>query len=102
MVGFEGQITRQPPPAPSVWGRFTRSDQMKLQVNNSGAWKNVLVFSVSDMDVVQASVNTLCICAQEAEYSVSWRIVDARERVTHHRTATEYWKPTRHAADLLA
>lgn len=75
---------------------------MKLQVNNSGAWKNVLVFGIEDIEVVQAAVNTLGACAANAEYKVTFRIVDAREAVTHHWTTDAQWKPTRHAAGLLA
>lgn len=78
---------------------------MKLQVNNSGAWKNVLVFNVADMDMVQTAVNVLGVAAAEADYKVSWRIVDARDLVTHHWTADAdadtQWKPTRHAAEML-
>ena len=74
---------------------------MKLQVNNSGAWKNVLVFMVEDLDAVQAAVNTLAGCAANAESRVSWRIVDARELATHHRSADQDWQPTHHAAGML-
>lgn len=38
---------------------------MKLQVNTSGAWKNVMEFEAPDVDIVPAQVTALSLLASE-------------------------------------
>jgi hypothetical protein len=54
---------------------------MKLQVNNSGAWKQVLVFGVEDLDLVKTAAIALAAAAVKAESVVAWRILDGVEQV---------------------
>ena len=52
---------------------------MKLQVNNSGAWKQVLTFGIEHIEHVKLATADLAALAAAAEDRVSWRIVDATE-----------------------
>lgn len=52
---------------------------MKLQVNNSGAWKNVLTFGIAHIEHVKAAAVSLAAVASAAESSIDWRIVDSTE-----------------------
>ncbi|MBE2242452.1 MAG: hypothetical protein IAE86_06840 [Burkholderiaceae bacterium] len=52
---------------------------MKLQVNNSGAWKNVLTFGVEHLEPVTQAAQGLTDIAMLAGEAVTWRILDATE-----------------------
>lgn len=52
---------------------------MKLQVNNSGAWKNVMTFGFEHIEHVKLAVADLAAIAAAAEESIGWRIVDSTE-----------------------
>lgn len=52
---------------------------MKLQANNSGAWKQVLVFGVEDLDLVKTAAVALAAAAARAESPAAWRILDGQE-----------------------
>lgn len=57
---------------------------MKLQVNNSGAWKNVMTFQIEHMEHVKTAAAELAQCAALADSSVDFRILDGTERVVLH------------------
>jgi hypothetical protein len=46
---------------------------MKLQVNTSGAWRNVVDFDKSRLDEVRRAVNVM---AAAINYSAKWCVVD--------------------------
>lgn len=54
---------------------------MKLQANNSGAWKSVMVFGFEHIDLVQNAAAELALISSLAESAVAWRILDGTERV---------------------
>lgn len=54
---------------------------MKLQANNAGAWKQVMVFSVEHLDRVKAAAAELAEISAWAESGVAWRILDGQETV---------------------
>lgn len=74
---------------------------MKLQVNNSGAWKNVITFSVERVDQVKEHVAALALIGEEAEYSTSWRILDGQDRVVLHWSAPKGWHTPLFAAKYV-
>ena len=54
---------------------------MKLQANSSGAWKQVLVFGIEDLDQVKTAAAALADASAKADSGVTWRIVDGIEQV---------------------
>lgn len=54
---------------------------MKLQANSSGAWKQVLVFGVEDLDLVKTAAVALSAASARAESGLAWRILDGIEQV---------------------
>ena len=56
---------------------------MKLQVNNSGAWKNVLEFGVEHIEAVKRAAAHLAMASASASMDgspVTWRVVDSTEK----------------------
>lgn len=54
---------------------------MKLQCNNSGAWKQVNTFRLQDIEFVKSGVAGLAHAAAKAGDSTTWRILDGAEHV---------------------
>lgn len=55
---------------------------MKLEVNNSGAWKRVLDFGIEHIERVKltcADLAAISAAASANDKPVAWRIVDATE-----------------------
>lgn len=64
---------------------------MKLQVNNSGAWKLVLVFGIEDLDEVKSGAQRLGQLAFISDYKIGWRILDGIGHVVLHWDALKGW-----------
>lgn len=64
---------------------------MKLQVNNSGAWKQVFVFSVADVERVKIAGADLVECAFRADELTKLRILDGRDRVVLYCDSAHGW-----------
>jgi hypothetical protein len=62
---------------------------MKLQVNDTGAWKNVVKFGSEDLDLVKTNAGLLGEAAQGVEAHVKFRVVDDFDKVCF------YWEPAR-------
>jgi hypothetical protein len=73
---------------------------MKLQVNNSGAWKNVINFDADQLATVQGLAQRLGQLAFTAHRSqgVSFRVADEHDSVLAHWTPQGGWLPHRRAA----
>lgn len=53
---------------------------MKLQVNTSGAWKQVMHFGIADIERAKAAAIELAsISANAYDKPVTWRIVDSTD-----------------------
>lgn len=61
---------------------------MKLQVNNSGAWKTVMTFGIEHIEHVKIAAAELAQCAALAESRVNWRILDGTDSVVLHYNQT--------------
>jgi hypothetical protein len=70
---------------------------MKLQVNASGAWKNVVRFERKQLKEVKLAAGNLGLCAYLAQSEVGLRIVDDADAVELSFTATQGWKPPQRA-----
>lgn len=54
---------------------------MQLQVNNSGAWKNVVSFAPHSLDDVKACATLLGIIGREHSGDVTFRVVNGEQVV---------------------
>ena len=52
---------------------------MKLQINTSGAWKQVITFSIEDTELVKQAAETLGEASASAGVDTSLRILDGQE-----------------------
>lgn len=70
---------------------------MKLQINNSGAWRNAITFWVADVELLKQAAETLGELACSAGDSVKLRIRDGQEVVVLHWSLGEGWTVPRWA-----
>lgn len=70
---------------------------MKLQVNNSGAWKHVITFAVADVELVKNCAEVLGEASAGVDLSVSFRILDGQEQAVLMWTCTGGWTVPRWA-----
>ncbi len=70
---------------------------MKLQVNNSGAWKNVCTFGVEHVEYVKAAAIELSWAAAKADSAIGLRILDSMNTVVLHTDAEGLWRVPRWA-----
>jgi hypothetical protein len=70
---------------------------MKLQVNNSGAWKHMCTFSVEDVEYVKSAALELAWAAAKADSAIGLRIVDSMNTVVLHTDAEQRWRVPRWA-----
>jgi hypothetical protein len=75
---------------------------MKLQVNNSGAWKNVVTFDINDIEAIRRAATTLGTAASFAGSPVSWRIVDALDEVAQYWDIDKLWTDRKPASEVVA
>lgn len=68
---------------------------MRLQVNNSGAWKNVMTFGIEDLEHVKLAAADLGYIAAKAEATVTWRIVDATDTAVLMTDVLSIWHAPR-------
>ena len=54
---------------------------MKLQINTSGAWKQVLTFSIEDVDLVKQAAETLGEASASSGEGARLRILDGQDTV---------------------
>ena len=64
---------------------------MKLQVNNSGAWKQALTFGIEHIERVKLASTELAEVGALAEFEVGWRILDGTERAVLHYNTKRRW-----------
>lgn len=62
---------------------------MKLQINNSGAWKTVTTFTAADLATVKRHAECLGQMDHEAGCRSTWRVLDDAGQVDWH------WNPVR-------
>ena len=70
---------------------------MKLQLNNTGAWKNVITFSVEDVERAKKLAEQLRILAARCDQGCQWRILDGQETAVLHWAFPEGWTVPRWA-----
>jgi hypothetical protein len=70
---------------------------MKLQVNNSGAWKNVMTFGVEHVEYVKEAGAQLARAAAAADSAIGLRIVDSQNTVVLHTDEQQRWRVPRWA-----
>lgn len=68
---------------------------MKLQLNNSGAWKNVITFAATDEQAVRDLAERLGKIGFKVASSVKWAIVNDHDEVCAVWTGVNGWKPWR-------
>lgn len=66
--------------------------RLKLQVNNSGAWKNVAEVPEDHLAEAMAGLDLVGEAAAGGEYFVSFRVLREDERVLADWTYSEGWK----------
>lgn len=67
---------------------------MKLQLNNMGAWKQVIHFYSQDILKVQACVERLGKIDEQAGGQTKWRILADNDGVHEYWSAERgWWKP---------
>lgn len=70
---------------------------MKLQVNNSGAWKNVMTFGVEHVEHVKLAAMDLAQISSAADAAVTFRILDSVNTVVLHTDDSQRWRVPRWA-----
>jgi len=68
---------------------------MKLQVKNSGAWKNVMTFGVEHVEHVKIASSELAKVAAAAESEIGLRILDSMGKVVLHTDDQQRWRVPR-------
>lgn len=72
---------------------------MKLQVNNSGAWKNVLTFGVEHVEHVKLATLDLAQISAATGDGAAFRIVDSMNTVVLHTDDSQRWRVPRWAVN---
>lgn len=64
---------------------------MQLQVNNSGAWKNVSWFDLKDREVVEKSAAAICHASDVCGSKITFRVVDGVGKVVAYCNPEANW-----------
>lgn len=75
---------------------------MLLQINNSGAWKNVIRFDEAEIDEVKSlaeSLGALDDAASDAGSRCKWRVLGDADRVVWHWAIKKGWLLWVHPGD---
>lgn len=75
---------------------------MKLQVNDSGAWKNVAQFDINDQAVVEKSACAIGHANALAGGRITFRLVDAKDQVVAYWNDAERWHRRLAASKVVA
>lgn len=74
---------------------------MQLQVNNSGAWKNVSWFDLKDREAVERAATAICHASSLTGHAITFRLVDGVGKVVSYCDADKRWVHTVHADQVV-